>query len=200
MEISSVIGKAVEMVQEANVPSDLRAVAFAKIVDALVAGSAGATVPGAASGAIASSSNIRQSSQSSGEDPIPALAVKLGLDEATLREVYEWSEGELRLILAPARFAGSRASAAQQIALLVAAGRQLSGVDAEWTQAEVVRRVVQDYGKFDSSNFAGSMKAMGDDFAVKGTGAQRSFKITRLGIEHAKQLLLQVTGGVRPVA
>ena len=88
----------------------------------------------------------------------------------------------------------STATATKQIALLVAGARQLTGVE-EWTDSKEIRRICSDYGRFDTTNFAKTIKVMDDAFSFRGKSQQLQVRLHQRGIDKLKQLITSVTGG-----
>jgi hypothetical protein len=186
-KVLSFLREAIEAVDEAQVPEDLRVPAFERAFS-LIVGATGLTAaveqppaptaegtPGAGVG-----------------DPLHALAARLGLDLATIADVYYVDGDELGLSMAPSRFDSRKAGGTKQISLLVAAGRQGGGWE-EWTPVRAIRETVRDYGRFDQANFATTIKNMGHAFNLRGRGQQAEVRVTRPGFEKAAQLIRELT-------
>lgn len=181
-DIKTNIMALLKVIEEARVPDDLRVTAFEKGFDALVGTAVAPTM---------------RAAHESNESPHPVaddgpslrmIAVKLGLDPELVNEIYYLdNESSLGLAVAASRFAAAKSSATQQIALLVAAGRQAGGWD-EWTPASRIRDVAREYGRFDPANFATTVKRMGDVFSFRGRGRETEVRVTRPGFEHAASL------------
>jgi hypothetical protein len=123
------------------------------------------------------------------------IAARLKLPKDVVNEVF-YDDGEaLGISLGPSRFDSAKARAAKQIAFLVAAGRQAGGWDTDWTQQTELRRVCDDFGKFDSKNFATTIGEMTREFGFSGSGAKRKVKVNRQGYEDAANLVRELVGG-----
>jgi hypothetical protein len=112
-------------------------------------------------------------------------------------EVYHFDSGDIKLIVAPSKLESDRTSATKQIALLICAGRQGSGIDSIWTHSKVIRAACDEFGKFDSAHFAEVLGSMGNFFAFDGKGKGRKVKVNRSGFENAGTLVTQLTAGAK---
>ena len=81
-------------------------------------------------------------------------------------------------------------AAACDIALLVMAARQLGSLE-DYTDSEIIREVVKKYGKFDSANFAASIKSLDNLILTEGKGSGAKRKLTVPGIEAAAELAMK---------
>jgi hypothetical protein len=182
---------AIAAVREADVPPELHAAAFGKAIELLGSSKKG-TPPTA--GRPEESRIIGQSSDADSE--MDKVANALNIDAETLAEVYEFESDKLNVVVPASRLESSKKGATRQLALLLAAGRQAGGRE-EWTDVKEIRQVCDDFGKFDSANFAFTITSMGDVFSIKGTGQQRKVRVNRTGLELAASLIRGLTGGER---
>lgn len=120
-----------------------------------------------------------------------ALAARLRLPIEQLEDIYDFSVEPIALVVSPGRLASAVAHATEQIALLVVAARQAESSEA-WTTTSDIRSVCQDYARFDSSNFAGTLTSMHQEFAFRGSGRNREVRLTRPGWEKASALLSEL--------
>jgi hypothetical protein len=120
-----------------------------------------------------------------------ALARRLGREQPALEDIYDLSGNPPSLIVSVRKLDTSVSGATSQIALLVTAARQGSGAD-DWTQTAEIRTVCQEYSRFDSNNFAGTLTAMGEEFAFRGKGVSREVRLTRPGWERVSELLAEL--------
>jgi hypothetical protein len=180
-EVKRLMMEAVQAVEEAKVPDDLRATAFEKSFDALL---------GAGT---ADEQETRRETPTPRVMPSPdgpsldAIAVGLGLELALVEEMYYADGDSLSLTVASSKFDPRKAGATQQIALLLAAGRQAGGWD-QWTEVGHIRDACREYGRFDVANFATTVKRMGDVFSFRGRARQLEVRVTRPGFEKAAAL------------
>jgi hypothetical protein len=180
MELTEALRRALSAVEEADVPDDLRDKAFEKAFDWLTRESGGPAV----------SSNIQRDLEvrTPSIGPLRQLANKLGLDPAVIEDVFYEEDGEIGIGIAASRLDRSKSGGTRQLALLVAAARQGSGQE-EWTSSPEIRRVCADYGRFDSANFATTIRSMGTVFSYRGKGHSLEIRLTRPGMEQASALV-----------
>jgi hypothetical protein len=176
--MAKILQEAYEAVKAANLPPELQGVALGKAVD-LLAGAQGA--PPA----------FKQEAETpalDASDRLGKIAARFGVDRKLVDDAYDVSNDDLLLSIDQARLDAAKTKGAKEVALLVAAGRQAAGLE-EWTDTKTIRGVADDYGKFDSSNFASSVSELGDTFKFMGTGASRKVKVRVAGYAEAGQLI-----------
>jgi hypothetical protein len=180
-EIKAMIMEIVKALEEAGVPDDLRVTAFEKAFDAM-----------AGTGGVASAPMPPEPTRDQRDTPtdgpsLGAIASRLGLEPDLVGEIYYVDGDSLGLALAASKFSAKKAAATQDIALLLAGGRQAGGWD-EWTPSGRIRDVARDYGRYDQANFATTIRRMGDVFSFRGRGRDLEVRLTRPGYEHAANL------------
>jgi hypothetical protein len=196
-EVTDVMKEAVKAVEEAGVPDDLRETAFQKVFEALMAlhlselqsaerGPEGETGRSRADAPLGGSGG-------GGGPSLQSIAARLGLDVELVEEIFYVDGDVLGLAIAPSKFDAKKAAATQEIALLLAAGRQSGGWE-EWTPVGAVREACRDYGRFDVANFATTIKRMGDVFSFRGRARQLEVRVTRPGYEKAGLLARELSG------
>ncbi|HKP44924.1 hypothetical protein [Mycobacterium sp.] len=126
-------------------------------------------------------------------DVLGKIAAALKLDRDVLELVYAVKDGEPELVLAARRLASNKAQAARQLAQLISVARQAAGLE-EWTSTAPIRKVVTDYGKLDSGNFAATIQQMDKVAVLRGKGQSREVKITRPGMEATADLIKSLVG------
>lgn len=181
-DVSKILREAAEAVKAADIPTELRSSAFEKAVE-LLAGQP-------ATGAKVSSQGAKPESESG--ETLDKVATKLGLDREAIDEIFDVEDGDVKLTIAPAKLDAHKTKGAKEIALLVAAARQGAGSE-DWTRQNTIRVVADDYGKFDSPNFAQTLSELGDYFSFSGTGRGRRLKMRRAGFEEAAALIRRLT-------
>jgi hypothetical protein len=188
---------AVQAVEAAGVPDDLREIAFARALDATLGPATPYVAPAVASAhpADGPSPTSQPHAPTTADRPLATLARKLGIEEATAARVYDLDDDGLHLVAGPARFDSRVTAAMEQIARLVVAGRQAAGLDEEWTSADQIRVACEDRGRYSDSNFATYVKRLdGDGFRIRGNGRNREFKANAIGFEHTGELVAQLAG------
>jgi hypothetical protein len=188
-EVKQLMKDAVKAIEEANVPDDLRVTAFEKSFDALLGATEAKGVPAELE---EPAPPARRTAPTAGPS-LASIASRLGVDGELVDEIFYEDGDFLALALAPSRFDPRKAAATQQIALLLAAGRQAGGWE-EWTAVGVIREVCRDYGRFDVANFATTIKRMGDVFNFRGRARQLEVRVTRPGYEQAADLVRALGG------
>lgn len=125
--------------------------------------------------------------------PLSRLAARMKLPAEVIELVYDMQNGDLGVVLSARRLAEDKANATRQLAQIVVAGRQAAELE-EWTPVGIVRQVVTDYGRFDSSNFAACIAKLDNVFVFRGKGTNRELKVTRPGMEIVAELVKTLAG------
>jgi len=142
------------------------------------------------------SGNPRSPIQPAAEgDVVGKLAIALQISTDKLELVYDVVDGAPALVVSAKKISTNKSTAARQLGQLIAAARQIAGIE-DWTSANVIRKVVQDYGRLDGSNFAASLQQMENVAVLRGKGASREVKITKPGIESTAELIKSIAGDV----
>lgn len=166
---------ALKDVEEADVPEDLREIAFAKAFE-LRAAAARVPQPGGAGGEVGGGAVPATRGQlDTRGDPLARIAARLEIDAETVGEVFDVNEGEVELIVPVGKLPGRVATATKQIALLVAGGRQAAGIE-DWTSLDRIREVCAYFRKLDSGNFAKTVREMEDVFNFR-NASQRKIQV-----------------------
>ncbi len=188
MELKEVLAEALRAVNEAEIPTELREIAFAKAID-LAAG------PQPARG-VGSAGRKAHMQEELGDDAdgLERIASKLKLEREVVSHVYYLNpDGKsLEVVISPSRLPAKFGPAIKELALLVAAGRQAAGLDAEWTAADEVRKVCEHFKRYDPSNFAAYIKQMEDVFSIRGTAYKRELRMSSPAWEQATALVTRL--------
>ncbi len=178
-EVAGILRAALQAVDEAEIPSELRPVAFAKAFETLTRDSAGQP---------ASSATDRP--PQAGQEGLQSIASRLGLPLSTVENAFVIESGRAELVIPPSRFEAAKSRATEQIALLVAAARQGAGLDDDgWTAVDHIREACEHFKRHDSSNFATTIKDMEDVLTVRGAGRDRKVRMTAPAWHRAAELL-----------
>lgn len=176
--VKKLLRDVVKLLEEGNVPQDVRPVAFEQLWRSLSGAEPRAepTAVGAPAG-----------------EPIQKLARRLKTDAAPLVDLYEAEEdGVLRVVVPSNLLPEPKAVAQRELALLVCAGRQATVEDA--TPAAAIKEACQQYGKLDSPNFAANMKAGEKWWIESGPAQKRTYKLRTTGWEAATALVVRLAG------
>jgi hypothetical protein len=187
MDTTAYLIESLKAIDDAEIPGDLRAIAFECAFRHLTSNAEG----GAA---------LLRAAGDRGEVPIPTqdgddvglIGARLGLTSDLIHDVFDFSEDEPTIVIPASKLDREKAAASKQLALLVTAARQAAGRE-DWTRAGVIRDVCRDYGKLDSANFATTLLSMGSVFNFRGKGQQREVKLNRHGFERAAELIREFT-------
>jgi hypothetical protein len=126
-------------------------------------------------------------------DMVGQISATLKVDRDLADLVYSMQDGEPHIVVSPKRIPSNKANATRQLAQLVAASRQASGLE-EWTSVGNIRKVVTDYGRLDSGNFASYLQGLDGVALLRGKGQQREVKITKPGFEATGDLIRTLVG------
>lgn len=191
MEISEILRKAYDEVEESNIPEEYRIKAFEKSID-LIVGHKGETIKSVATNSSSDGSNQAGDTSSS---VIGSISSELDIPTVVLEEVYYMDEDndQLKIIIGSSKLEDSIAGATKEIALLIAGARQLGGIE-DWTSTDLIRQECEYFNKYDSTNFAKTIKRMDDVFSFIGSGQSRKVKINRPGLEKLAELINSITG------
>jgi hypothetical protein len=137
--------------------------------------------------------DLQVPAQGAVDDVIGKLSAGLKVDRDTLELVYAEQNGEPHLVISAKKLAQNKALAARQLGQLVAAARQVVGIE-EWTSVSTIRKVVTDYGRLDSGNFAATIQQMDNVAVTRGKGQSREVKITKPGLEATADLIKDLAG------
>jgi hypothetical protein len=165
----------------AGVPDALRPVAFPKVFDLLV---------GKPSLLASNLGDRNLVDRANGEGaPLQQIANKLNVDIGVVERVYAFEDGEVELVVPAKNLKGAKSQATADIAVLVAAGRQAVGLDEGWTSVDAVRKWCENYKKYDSGNFASTIKSLDTVMTVRGAGRDRKLKMTSPAWSKAAELV-----------
>lgn len=189
MNISQLLEEAWSAVEQAEIPEELRPVAFSKAIELAAKGGKEALSP---SPPLPRSDGFGGAGQQGG-DAAGAMAEALQVERDRIREVYQFTpSGDIEVIVGTPALDDSNAGAVRQLALLVAGASQL-GLGKEWTPSQEIRDHAEHFGKADY-NFATYLKNMTTEFSFSGKGVGREVKLRKPGQERLRDLILQLTG------
>ncbi|MFD3401699.1 hypothetical protein ACFWUU_13515 [Kribbella sp. NPDC058693] len=194
-EIRQAARAALEDVNALEASGDDRRIILKAVLQARLSMHAPAAVSAASLHAPAARDRMTGPPAVAGEaDVLDKMSSVFGLDRETLELVYDVQDGEPALVISSKKVASGKAEGARQLTQLVAAARQIAGIE-EWTSANVLRPIVQDYGRLDSANFASAIQQLDTVAVLRGRGQGRELKITRSGLEKVAELIKSLTSG-----
>ncbi len=186
MEIEEAISLALTSVDKADLPEQLRERAFGEVLRWLLGG-----ISSSAAGTVTREPAVGAGSASPEPGP-ERLAVRLGIPETALADVFAIEGDSVRLHVASAKISSTKSKATRDVALLIAVARQGAGIDESWTEAAHVRDALTHYNRYDISNFSKYLRDTGDLFNFRGKPVQ--LRLTRPGWEAATELVKTLTG------
>jgi len=190
MDVTAVLRESLKVISDAETPDDLRAAALAPVIE-LVARQA----PGSPDRALVPYEPPPSATpMSAAADPVARLAGKLGVPREAVESVFTVDGNQLDISIHPGRLPRSKSTGTKAIALLVTALRQ-SGGEEEFTSIDEIRRVAQDFDRYDGPNFASAIGELRGSFLVKGSARQRQLKLTRPGWQNAAELVRDLAEG-----
>lgn len=174
----------VAALDEANVPDELREVAFTAILSSYLG-----TTPPKPPDAFTPDDSEGGSDDDSALGKIAAL---LKADVSAIERVFDVDEDGVHILASRTTLASSKQEAQRQITYLVAAAERASG--SEWTESKSVRAACDDRGVLDG-NFSASVEALrGEGVRINGTGQAKKFKLNNVGVEKATEIVKEITG------
>jgi len=193
MEIRDILAEAYKAVQDADLPQELQEVAFEKAVE-LISGQGvmRSTAGSAGEASISSAESVAAAEES---DLIGRIARRLKIGRESAERIFHIEGDDLKLVVPSSKLSSAKKTATEEIALLVAAGRQAGGLDQETTDADKAREVAEHYRKYDQANFSRTIKDMHNVFIVRENGRKKAVKMTQPGWEAAAELAARILGG-----
>lgn len=125
------------------------------------------------------------------QDAAARVANRVNADPADVQRVLDFDGDEVDLMPGRSRFASQKSVAIQQVALLVVAGRQASGMDSDWTSQQHVRAAAEQLGAEDPSNFALHLKRL-EGVRTRGSGRTGEIRMNSVGYEAAGRLIKEL--------
>jgi hypothetical protein len=131
---------------------------------------------------------------------IEVLAQKLQIDSSVVHEIFSFEKDTgLQLIVGASKLGSERRAAMRLLAILVAGGRQVAGLE-EWTKLSTVREASEQYGKLDATNFSTVVNGMDNFFGYRGKGgAHREMRLNRSGWQELKAVIVRLSSNATGV-
>lgn len=188
-ELTNLLRRAAEAVEQAGLPEDLRPIAFQRSLDALGVGggaAAGGNAPPLGAGADGDQRHTREG--------LASIASRLGLDKELVASVFEEDDGQLRLIVKRAMLPepSRKAASMRHVALLVTVGRQAAGLE-EYTAYGSIREECRDLKVYDGPNFASEVGKL--EFRTRGGRNSREARANRHHFDEAAALIRTIVQG-----
>jgi hypothetical protein len=178
------LSTALETVNAAEIPDDLRAVAFWRAYVELAEEAATPSPdhpPGPSGDKVVNDTLLGQISRS------------LSLDYDVVTAIFEQTDDGIQLIVPKGSLpnASSKAASMRDIALLLAAGRQAAGLE-DYTALSIIRDECSELGVLDASNFSVEISRLG--MRARGGRNSREVRASRHQLEQAADLMGRIGG------
>jgi hypothetical protein len=185
-----VLRQAAAVVEEAQLADDLRPIAFARVLDLTLGGASQAGPDPSADQPRRTGATRR--AQADASDPVGALAAKLKLDADAVERVFDFHGDGVQLTVATSDLAESQSEATGEVAYLITAALQASGLKDE-VPIQTIKEACEDRGVLDAPNFARAMsKIEGKGISKRGAGKHRAYKINARGYEIAAKIVERI--------
>lgn len=196
MEVAEILRSAVEAVEKANVPDDLRIPAFESAL-LLFGGSSGSqppqTIPVPQAGAAATLAQ-QTGSGDQVDERLQRVAAELGIAPDTVERVFDDHEGDLQYVGDLEALGKSKASKVQALAVLLVAARLAGGYDEGSTLDIDLRKEIDRHGLLDTGNYTKHISPLKNVLNFNGAGRNLNFKVKYEGRQRAKVLAGQALG------
>lgn len=115
-----------------------------------------------------------------------SLADMFGISPEDVPNLFELTDGEPKLILDHRKLSRESATATRELTLLVCAARDALRLS---TSTTLIRSVVEEYGRLDSSNFMSTLRSM-DEVVVRSRPRSRdsTLRLRKVGVDAAREL------------
>lgn len=187
-DVTTILANAVKSVADANVPDELKTIAFEKAITLF----AGSVAPVAAFPSSVGAAAGLAAAQPGGGSALDRLANRLRLGRDVVEAVYTENGDTLAVTVGPDRLAKAKSTAAREIALLVAAAHQSKS--DEPTTSDEIRKEAEQYDRYDGPNFASTLADMKGTFLIAGTPRARTYYLTKPGWAAATTLIAKLGG------
>jgi hypothetical protein len=197
VDYREILIKVLEDLDAAEVPEDLREVAFTIGINTLLGATPQAPAPQQPAGSSSRPDEVTfpaQGTAPTADSPGAQLSARLGVPYEDVIEVFNFGDKGPELVIGSGRLPSQVAAATKEIAVLIAAARQGIGLE-EWTAFGDIRDVCATYGRLDSANFASTMKELESYFGFRSPSPRkREVKLNRPGWERASELVMRLVG------
>lgn len=132
--------------------------------------------------------------ESSPNSPMEQLATRLNIPIDLAEQAFYLDREILEITIPSGKIAASKKTGSRQVCLLLAAGRQATGLDQEWTHSGLLREACSRFGRFDQNNFGSTLSSMDDVFHIRGRQQEKEVRVLVPGFEDAGELVRRLLG------
>ena len=194
LNVKEILDNAKALTLEADLPEEFRVPAFVKAVEMLWAEHREAAGGGTAGPALVhDSAPAPMLPVPVGESPLAKIAARLRLGAEVVDQVFHLEDDRLDIVVTGSRLDPAKSRATKQLAMLVAAGRQGAELE-DWTDADEIRHFATEFRRYDSANFATTLKEMDDVMLIRQANRRIVMKLSRPGWEAASALVRRLAG------
>ena len=187
--VTQILASAVEALEKASVPRDLRAAALPEAIK-LIAGD----VEASARPPLPEMRAPDEAPLTNAKPSLDQLAQRLGIPLNVISDVYVEVNGELHLGVPSRNIASTKKEGSAEIAVLVSVGRQGTGVDPDLTPNAEVRRWAQELNRYDEKHFGEHVQAADRLLTIVGKGQRRQFRVKWHEADQLKAVILKAAG------
>jgi hypothetical protein len=205
MEASEVLKEAWVAVEEADLPDEIKAIAFREAVRLLSPGDSAswpahgvAPVGKQGTGGPSKGRGDQVRGGEDGQVPVTEAEIydrvvaQTGADRGKLEQVVHLDDGDIRVSIPGIKLGKSTAERARSVAQLLAITRGF-GLEESETPLEVVRKECERIKVYDSPNFSSQIRAL-DGYVVTGSGRSRRLRPKSPAIEAFPALIEGLVG------
>lgn len=187
--VAEVLRQALDAVDRAELPDNLREVGFRAAVDLIAPRpNAARTTWQLVPPAEGVDSETEADLQPSGGERLMRIGSPLGIQAEHVGRLFDDHDGTLQFCGDVARLGKSKAAKVQGLAVLLIAARQAGGYDEERTDDAAIRTEVDRHGLLDTTNYNKHLKDLRKYANVNGSGRKANFKLKYEGGIEAKRI------------
>ena len=186
---AEVLRQALDAVDKAELPANLREVGFRAAIDLIAPGRSAADTPRQGAPPVEGANPETEADhQPSGDERLVRIGKSLGIQAEHVGRLFDDHDGTLQFCGDVERLGNSRAAKVQGLAVLLIAARHAGGYDEERTGDAAIRTEVNRHGLLDTTNYTKQLKDLKKYTNVNGTGRQATFKLKYEGNTEAKKI------------
>lgn len=189
-EVKDILEASKEAVANADIPPELQEVAFSKAFDLLARERMGPQEPRMEQPADTPTA-VRRPPES--ESVLTRIAARLRVGQEAVESVFHAEGNGFDILVPGSRLDRTKSGATKQLALLITAARQGAELE-EWTDADEIRHFAEEFKRYDSANYASSIKELSDVLLIRQSGRKILVKLSRPGWERAAELVRRLSG------
>lgn len=192
-EIEARLRQARELIDKAELPTDLRAVGFRWVLNQ---SAQSAAAPGSKRGGEGEHDAATRWLDKSGGASLDRAATRLNITAAELDRLFAVEGDKIATTIPPSRLSQTKRPAMRELILATAAVRQAGGWEAE-TNVQGLREICEEYGSryFDGNNYNNAVNGLADELRKVPSPQGLALKVTPTGYASAAILLKRLAAG-----